>query len=377
MSAAPSSKRRKIDVEEDGFSSLGSDSETWGHTDILENDMKPKKKKKAGESSSSDDDDDDDDETLRQLKLKKRKSRSQETKEDRNQRIFMEYLDIKCPNKQDNPKLRQKYFGNKANTKLLVHTIQALQKKGFVQIVHNNRGEMCVRIPQGLEREEIDKCLGLDNSTVLIYNEIKCSGKNGISEKDIKKKIIGMGTFPKFKKKLAKLIQCGLIKSFKAFQEPLNKCYVSFRYDPPKERQGGFWFAGSDDSKGDQGAMENMERILKGIAKRKKTYAKFHKGFTAKQLEAFLRKNKLFKTDVYDFDENDIKAYLEVKVYDRFLLRGSGGKYHFMFKRKDCEESIQYVTHVPCGVCPVQRQCTPGGVVSPNTCEYMAAFLDW
>ena len=32
-------------------------------------------------------------------------------------------------------------------------------------------------------------------------------------------------------------------------------------------------------------------------------------------------------------------------------------------------------TAVPCGVCPVFTECTPGGLVSPETCEYMKEWL--
>ena len=32
-------------------------------------------------------------------------------------------------------------------------------------------------------------------------------------------------------------------------------------------------------------------------------------------------------------------------------------------------------TAVPCGVCPVFGECTQGGLVSPQTCEYMAEWL--
>ena len=33
-------------------------------------------------------------------------------------------------------------------------------------------------------------------------------------------------------------------------------------------------------------------------------------------------------------------------------------------------------TEVPCGVCPVAKECTPGGVISPETCVYMTAWLN-
>lgn len=35
------------------------------------------------------------------------------------------------------------------------------------------------------------------------------------------------------------------------------------------------------------------------------------------------------------------------------------------------------LTLVPCGSCPVQAQCVPGGLISPETCVYMSHWLQW
>lgn len=34
-----------------------------------------------------------------------------------------------------------------------------------------------------------------------------------------------------------------------------------------------------------------------------------------------------------------------------------------------------YVSEIPCGSCPVQHQCHPGGTVSPEKCVYMDKWL--
>lgn len=35
-----------------------------------------------------------------------------------------------------------------------------------------------------------------------------------------------------------------------------------------------------------------------------------------------------------------------------------------------------FLTSMPCGVCPVFDQCTPGGVISPQSCVYFDHWLD-
>jgi DNA-directed RNA polymerase III subunit RPC6 len=35
------------------------------------------------------------------------------------------------------------------------------------------------------------------------------------------------------------------------------------------------------------------------------------------------------------------------------------------------------LTSLPCGRCPVMDQCRDGGPISPQTCEYFKAWLDF
>ena len=35
------------------------------------------------------------------------------------------------------------------------------------------------------------------------------------------------------------------------------------------------------------------------------------------------------------------------------------------------------LNEVPCGQCPVMHECCDGGVVTPATCQYMQAWLDF
>ena len=39
--------------------------------------------------------------------------------------------------------------------------------------------------------------------------------------------------------------------------------------------------------------------------------------------------------------------------------------------------SMDKLTEIPCGACPVEAQCEPGGVVSPETCVYFSKWLEF
>ena len=35
------------------------------------------------------------------------------------------------------------------------------------------------------------------------------------------------------------------------------------------------------------------------------------------------------------------------------------------------------LTRIPCGMCRIMEKCAPGGLVSPESCAYMEAWLDF
>jgi len=39
--------------------------------------------------------------------------------------------------------------------------------------------------------------------------------------------------------------------------------------------------------------------------------------------------------------------------------------------------SVDHLSEIPCGPCPVQAQCEPGGVISPETCVYFTKWLEF
>lgn len=43
---------------------------------------------------------------------------------------------------------------------------------------------------------------------------------------------------------------------------------------------------------------------------------------------------------------------------------------------KPLRNAMDYLTSVPCGVCPVVLQCREGSVISPSTCQYYTQWLN-
>ena len=46
-----------------------------------------------------------------------------------------------------------------------------------------------------------------------------------------------------------------------------------------------------------------------------------------------------------------------------------------LYKISPTIDSMNYLTDIPCGKCPVADKCCPGGLISPVTCQYMKDWL--
>jgi DNA-directed RNA polymerase III subunit RPC6 len=47
-----------------------------------------------------------------------------------------------------------------------------------------------------------------------------------------------------------------------------------------------------------------------------------------------------------------------------------------MFKVCRPVEDMDHLTTTPCGICEVQAHCSPGNVISPDSCIYLDKWLD-
>jgi DNA-directed RNA polymerase III subunit RPC6 len=81
--------------------------------------------------------------------------------------------------------------------------------------------------------------------------------------------------------------------------------------------------------------------------------------------------------------DEDVESIIQTLVYDNRLeeVRGAiaamtgkaTGKQ--MYKIAKPMVKTNYYTDIPCGVCPVVDRCFEGGVISPQSCVYMAEWL--
>jgi len=221
------------------------------------------------------------------------------------------------------------------------------------------------------------KMEGLDSMHVAAYQIIESRGNTGIFVNDLKYKLQLNYRQKHFKKIMAELINRNLVAEIRPLGEPSKVHYILKSLKPARLISGGPLYS---EGTLDTGLLECLEKFLLKMTKRSKG-----QGMTANSvLKALDEKEregqKLFATK---FSASDIIQVLDKLSYDDKLQIGgavsASGETTAStpFYLKKDEFSFANFVKTPCGRCPVFDQCTPGGNVSPETCEYISKWLDF
>lgn len=70
---------------------------------------------------------------------------------------------------------------------------------------------------------------------------------------------------------------------------------------------------------------------------------------------------------------NDIESILEVAVLDGRLERRMNESYYRALKLR---QRPTVLASVPCLQCPLQNECRPNHLISPESCEYFKKYFD-
>ncbi|CAG8947405.1 unnamed protein product [Penicillium salamii] len=299
---------------------------------------------------------------------------------------------------------------------LLLECAQSLVDQNLFRLLQKD-GKLTWRL---IDREDAEKLRNLTPDEAMVYNVIHSTARTGIWVRHI-------GTRTNLHKSI--LDRClkslegkNYIKSLHNVKFPSRKMYMLAGLAPSEEVTGGAWFT---DGVLDANFISTVAGFIEFTVSRKSWY----------EVPASDRKNKRIKTasgkaDVRDekptyipyphgykgyptveaitsavnesgitpvrLDEQSVVQLLEMLCYDNKLVSlGNGEVYRSLnspekIKEKqarkppvdgdDLSVANQHLvkngmTEAPCGQCPVFRLCSPGGAVSPETCEYFDPWL--
>ena len=101
-------------------------------------------------------------------------------------------------------------------------------------------------------------------------------------------------------------------------------------------------------------------------------------------LASIYEKVKISGISKVELKEEEVELILNTLVFDghledvqsSILLITGYAAAKKMYKVAKPMSSLPSITYSPCGVCPLVAQCVEGGIVSPDSCEYMAEWLN-
>uniref|UniRef100_V5H108 DNA-directed RNA polymerase III subunit RPC6 n=1 Tax=Ixodes ricinus TaxID=34613 RepID=V5H108_IXORI len=246
-----------------------------------------------------------------------------------------------------------------------------------------------------LKDPEADKkCKGSDREEKVVYKIVEEAGNKGIWIRDIRMKS-GL-VLTSLNKILKNLQSKKLIKAVKSVSASKKKVYMLFNLEPDRSITGGAWYSDQDF---ESEFVEVLNQQCHRFLQKKLTVARE----TSK--DPMLEKNASFASskEVWNFimelgiskvqlSMDDIETILNTLIYDGKVektvvsagamgssSKGAGANSADVVNLYRAVEPLVEsagIMRMPCGTCPVIRNCYEGGVVSPATCQYFKKWLD-
>lgn len=248
----------------------------------------------------------------------------------------------------------------------IVAAINELLKSNRLNLLKNAAGSLVYKL---VEADTAAKFEGLTQDQIMVYQQCEKATNKGIWTRDIKNATnIPQHTLTKALKILETRT---LIKSVRSVTSKSKKLFMLFDVVPSKEITGGPWYT---EQEFDHEFVDELCNYMVNFIK--------SKGMA--DMQEIYQRVIASKISTVELSIVDLGTVIQTLVYDGRLeevdlsvVRISGrSDSHPNYKVALDTFPPNYFTSAPCGICPVSSQCTEGGVISPNTCEYMKMWLN-
>ncbi len=213
---------------------------------------------------------------------------------------------------------------------------------------------------------------GLDGSELMVHSFVEKSREAGVTKNDLKYKTNIQST-AELKLILDRLVRRGLIKEINSVQGAKRKVYISADVEASTAHTGGPWY---------NSAQEFDQEFVDILYSYVLAFIGDMEYVTAEQVTNYVAETKISKEDLFVADLRNLMATM---LYDGQieLCAGPGEEDSGLefYRRVRPTPAVNHLASLPCGPCPVFKECTPGGVISPTSCVYMNNWLksvvDW
>lgn len=232
-----------------------------------------------------------------------------------------------------------------------------------------------------VSKEIVGKLGALSSDELIIYEHIEAAGREGIWTKILKTRTNQHQTV--MTKCLKSLENRRFIKCIKSVKNPGRKIYMLYELQPSIDVTGGPWFTDAElDAEFIDSLLLALEKFIQSRTfpkpaagqPRSVPYPASYTGYPSlSQITQWVKNTDLTEVDL---GEQDIRALLDVLVFDGKIERVLGGTAYKSLRGTKEADSVNGLTEAPCGRCPVFSLCEEGGPVSASNCVYWKEWLD-
>jgi len=238
------------------------------------------------------------------------------------------------------------------------------------------------------DSQAASKTKGFDVEEKLIYQVIEDADNKGIWIRDIRYKCNLPMT--QVNKVLKSLEGKKLIKAVNSVSAGKRKVYMLYNLEPDASVTGGAWYSDQDFESEfvdilnqqcykflEQKSQEAQGMKIDPLLKRNRSYA------SSTEVWKYISELGISKVTL---SIQDIETILNTIIFDgkaeMIVVSDSSSATTSKDGQKKLYRSIKPLVsvpglmRVPCGVCPVVRNCYPGGLVSPQSCIYLKEWLE-
>lgn len=228
----------------------------------------------------------------------------------------------------------------------------------------------------GVKRKQSESSSGIDGLTSnerVVFSKIQSMKDLGINARELKR--YADPTITKSLTKLLRsLVEKHMIKGIKSVHSKGYTHYFAAEFKPSTEITGGVWYT---DGNLDRDYIEGVKIACRNIIAKLKVTT----------LEGIVDSIKRMNISTVELSKQDVEQIVNDLVLENEVVRekstGTGelasipvGRECYKSSRK-VDRGVGAMASVPCGACPQISICDPDGIVSPKTCVYYKAWLDF
>ncbi|XP_055849876.1 probable DNA-directed RNA polymerase III subunit RPC6 [Episyrphus balteatus] len=257
---------------------------------------------------------------------------------------------------------------------LQVEGLNKLLQQGVIEVL--KKGEKLIYRAKDPKKSTLPK--EADTEEKVVYGIIEEGGNKGIWIRDIR--MISNLNMTQLNKILKNLETKKLIKAVKSVNASKKKVYMLYNLEPDRSITGGAWYQ-DQDFEAEFVDVLNQQCLRFLQMKRETAESKRDGPLALKQMSCCsVKEVHKFISDLgiskVSLDEDDLETILKTVVYDGNAERILMSNDSYVYRAINSPLAPPGLVQMPCGICPVIKNCSNCGEVTPNLCQYMTEWLD-